>query len=138
MLATASRNPDMLSTLRHPRIWQVIGWLLIVAAVTLSLMPLPTLPSVSSGDKIAHAAVHAMLTLWFAGLYPRSRYVWIALYMFALGVCIELAQAAMRLGRQGDVFDVIANSVGIGAGLVLALVGLGDWVQRVEGWRRRL
>jgi hypothetical protein len=43
----------------------------------------------------------------------------------------------MALGRQRDFLDVLANSAGIVLGLTLALVWLGDWVQRVEGWARR-
>jgi len=127
----------MLATLRHPRIWQVIGWLLVVCAVILSLAPGPALPNVSMNDKVAHATIYAVLALWFAGLYPRSRYVWIALCLFALGVFIEFVQGAMALGRQRDYLDVIANSAGICVGLTLALFWLGNWVQLVEGWTRR-
>lgn len=127
----------MLDTLRHPRFWLVAGWLLVLGAIVVSLVPAPSLPSLGVSDKIEHTITYAVLTLWFAGLYPRSRYVWIGACMFGLGVGIEFAQGAMQLGRQRDYLDVIANTAGIGVGLTLALIGLGDWVQRVEGWRRR-
>ena len=129
-------SPDMLATLRHPRLWQVIGWLLVLGAVYLSLSPGSTVPGLIN-DKVAHATTYAVLMLWFAGLYPRPRYVWIALCLFLMGVFIEFAQGAMALGRQRDYLDVLANSAGIALGLTLALGWLGDWVQRVEGWTRR-
>jgi VanZ family protein len=128
----------MLATLRHARFWQVLGWLLVLGAIYLSLTPGSALPKdMLVNDKVAHATTYALLTLWFAGLYPRSRYVWIGLSLFALGVFIEFAQGAMGLGRQRDLLDVAANSMGICLGLMLALAWLGDWVQRVESWTRR-
>ena len=127
----------MLGTLRHPRFWLTIGWLLVMGAVIVSLVPGRSLPNLGVSDKLEHTATYAVLTLWFAGLYPRSRYFWIGAGMFALGTGIEFAQGAMNLGRQRDYLDVIANTAGIGVGLMLAVIGLGDWVQRVEGWRKR-
>jgi glycopeptide antibiotics resistance protein len=70
--------------------------------------------------------------LWFAGVYPRARYLLIAGSLFCLGVFIEGGQYAMHAGRQADVRDVIANSTGILVGLTLAWLGLGQWTQRVE------
>ena len=127
----------MLDTLRHPRLWLVIGWMLVVGAIIVSLIPTRSLPPLGVSDKFEHTVTYAVLTLWFAGLYPRTRYFWIGVGMFALGTLIEFAQGAMNLGRHRDYLDVLANSVGIAIGLGLALAGLGDWVQRVEGWRRR-
>ena len=127
----------MLDTLRHPRFWLVIGWLLVMAAIVVSLVPGQALPHLGVSDKLEHTTTYAALTLWFAGLYPRARYVWIGFWMFALGVGIEFAQGAMQLGRQRDYLDVIANSVGIGLGLTLAIIGLGNWAQWVEAWRKR-
>jgi VanZ family protein len=127
----------MLLPLRHSRGWLVVGWLLVVIATILSLMPGSSLPRVPLGaDKVEHAVCYAGLTLWFTGIYPRSRYVTIAIALLAMGIAIEWAQGAMHLGRSRDVRDVIANSAGIGAGIVLALVWLGGWAQRLEEWMR--
>lgn len=127
----------MLGTLRHPWLWQLLGWVLVVGAIVLSLLPVAQLPPINANDKLEHAITYAVLALWFAGMYPRSRYVWIGALLFFMGLFIEWAQGAMQLGRQRDYRDVIANSVGIGVGLALAFFWLGDWVQRVEGWTRR-
>jgi glycopeptide antibiotics resistance protein len=77
------------------------------------------------------------MTVWFAGIYPRSRYALIALGLFLMGIVIEWVQGAMNLGRESDLRDVLANSVGIVAGLTLALAWLGGWAQRLESWTRK-
>jgi VanZ family protein len=127
----------MLGTLRHPWLWQVLGWALAIGATIASLVPGQQLPTIPSGDKVLHLLTYAVLAVWFAGLYPRTRYVWIAALLFLMGLSIEWAQGAMSLGRQRDYRDVIANSLGIGLGLAIAVFWLGDWAQRLEAWTRR-
>jgi VanZ family protein len=127
----------MLLALRHPRVWLVIGWLLVAASVYASLIPSYKLPPAGVNDKIEHFAAYVLLTLWFTGIYPRSRYVVIAIGLFCLGLFIEWAQGAMNVGRQADVRDILANSIGISVGVALALLWLGGWAQRLETWTRR-
>jgi VanZ family protein len=123
--------------LRHPWVWLGLGWLFIVCAVVASLVPGEKLPPTGLGDKVEHALGYTLLTLWFTGLYPRSSYVRVGLGMLALGVAIEIAQGAMPFGRQMDFRDVIANSGGIALGLIIALIGVGGWAQRIEAWARK-
>ena len=127
----------MLLALRHPLVWLVIGWLLVALSVYASLIPPGSLPPAGVNDKVEHAVAYVLLTLWFTGIYPRSRYVVIAIGLFCLGLFIEWAQGAMSIGRQADVRDVIANSIGISVGVALALLWLGGWAQRLEAWARR-
>jgi VanZ family protein len=128
----------MLLPLRHPRFWLVLGWVFVAVATVASLVPVQRLPLPAGvNDKFAHVAGYGLLTLWFTGIYPRSRYVMIAIGLFLMGVLIEWAQGSMHVGRQADVRDVVANCAGIGVGLMLASVWLGGWAQRVEGWARR-
>jgi VanZ family protein len=119
-------------TLRHRRVWLVIGWIFVVGAVLASLMPSHNLPATGVNDKLEHAFAYTVMALWFAGVYPRSRYFVIGLGLFVLGVGIEWAQGAMNLGRYSDFRDVLANTTGIALGLALALAGLGGWAQRLE------
>jgi VanZ family protein len=118
--------------LRYPRLWLVGGWLLIGLAVIASLSPARDLPHVSGGDKMHHFIAYFSMTLWFAGIYPRSQYVWIGIAMVALGALIEGAQGAMGLGRQADLRDIVANTSGVTVALILACIGLGGWTQWVE------
>jgi VanZ family protein len=127
----------MLLPLRHSRTWLILGWVFIVLAIIANLMPARQLPPVRVSDKFEHMIGYTLLALWFAGIYPRSRYVVIALGLFVMGLCIEWAQSAMHWGRQGDLRDVVANCVGITLGLMLSFVWLGGWAQRIESWTRK-
>jgi VanZ family protein len=128
----------MLLALRHPRLWLATGWVLVVGAIIASLVPsdrLPTLGGIS--DKAEHIVGYAVLALYFAGMYPRARYPAIGVALLVMGIVIEGLQGAMQLGRQADLVDVYANTIGIVCGLVLALIWLGGWAQRVEALTRK-
>jgi VanZ family protein len=129
----------MLLALRHPRLWLVSGWILVVLAVIASIVPLTELPKVVGGisDKLEHVVGYAVLALWFAGIYPKSRYPLIGVGLLVMGIVIEGLQGAMNVGRQADLNDVYANTVGIVSGLLLALIWLGGWAQRVETWTKK-
>ncbi len=128
----------MLLALRHPRLWLVSGWILVVLAVITSIMPLSELPKMGGlSDKVEHALAYAVLALWFAGIYPKSRYPLIGIALLVMGIVIEGLQGAMNLGRQADMRDVYANSFGIVSGLLVALIWLGGWAQRVESWTKK-
>jgi VanZ family protein len=127
----------MLLALRHPKLWLALGWTFVALAVVASLLPGQALPPTGVSDKLEHTVAYGLLTLWFTGIYPRSRYVIIAAGLFAMGVAIEFAQEAMHLGRTADVRDVIANTLGIVVGMTLALLGVGGWLQRLEALSRR-
>jgi glycopeptide antibiotics resistance protein len=45
---------------------------------------------------------------------------------------VEIAQSLMPFGREGDAVDLIANTLGIGIGWLLARFGLADWPSWVE------
>lgn len=129
----------MLSGLRYARIWSGFGWLAVIAAITLSLMPNTVLQGASLDDKFEHAVGYALLTIWFCGIYPRSRYWVIATGFLFLGIAIEVLQGGMHWGRQGDVYDVFAGAIGIALGVLLAWVTpFGDWARRVETLLMRL
>lgn len=129
----------MLLALRHPRLWLVSGWILVALAIALNIMPSHDLPKLGGiNDKIEHAMGYTVLSLWFAGIYPRARYPMIGVGLLVMGIVIEGLQGAMNVGRQADLRDVYANSAGIVCGLVIALAWLGGWAQRVEAWTRKL
>jgi VanZ family protein len=118
--------------LRYPKFWVGMGWLAVAFTIFICLLPGKELPNTGLNDKVEHITAYALLSLWFAGVYPRTRYALIAIGLFCLGVFIEGGQYVMHAGRQADVHDVMANSTGIIVGLTLAWLGLGEWTQRVE------
>lgn len=89
----------------------VIAWL--------SLSPAETLPTVNLWDKAEHALAYLALGLIGAWAFP-NRLGWLAVGLIAFGVLIEVGQATMGLGRQGDLLDAIANSLGVAIGIGLA------------------
>lgn len=121
---------------RYARLELLTGWVMVLVVIVVCLVPQQELPKTGLSDKTEHFIAFCGLMLWFAGLYPRSRYLLIAGVLFVLAVAIEVAQHTMGLGRHGDVMDVVADSIGIVLGLVLAYAGLGRWAQWIDGWTR--
>jgi VanZ family protein len=80
-------------------------------------------------DKAEHAIAWAVLT--GAGLLLSTKRRWaIPLFAFLFGAAVEILQAVMPFGRDGDWHDLAADSVGIAAAW---LVWLG---MRRLGWVR--
>ena len=90
----------------------------------LSLSPMRELPSVSMWDKSEHFIAYAVLATVCLLLFP-GRPGRIIAGCIAFGVLIEVLQALMGFGRQGDWRDALANSIG-----VLLAVG----VERLVRW----
>ncbi|MET0658468.1 MAG: VanZ family protein [Steroidobacteraceae bacterium] len=119
---------------RYGRWWLAIGWLMVLTVVVVCLVPAQELPETGMSDKSEHLIAFCGLMLWFAGLYPRGSYWRIVGALLALAAVIEIAQAVMNLGRYGDIWDVVADAIGIAIGLALAYAGLGRWAQWIDGW----
>jgi VanZ family protein len=125
--------------LRLARLWWAMGWA-IVAFITISCLEPPRyVPNLHLWDKFEHASAFFGMTVWFGGLVRRSRYPLIALPMLLFGGGIEIAQGAMKLGRDEDIMDFAADTVGIALALVVLYLGLGAWTRWVERllWRAR-
>ena len=84
----------------------------------LCLAPAKALPKVSLWDKAEHSLAWAVLAgmgLVFWPTRPRR----VAAYALTLGAVIEVLQAVMPLGRDGDWHDWIADSIGVAAALLV-------------------
>lgn len=123
--------------LKFPRLWTAGSCIVVAAALYTCLAPVemlaPQLELVS--DKLQHSVGYIALAVWFGGLYPPARYWAIAAGLFFMGVSVEILQGLMDLGRHADVQDLLANTLGIAAGLLLARLGLGQWTRRLESLR---
>jgi VanZ family protein len=89
----------------------------------LCLAPREELPQEGLGDKPEHAIAWFVLTLSGYVLAPRRARA-IPAYALALGVIVEVLQATMGLGRNGDLRDLVADTTG-----TLAAVAV-FWVAR--------
>ncbi len=118
--------------LRYRFWWIAGGVVMALAVIVTSLLPAADLPSVQLWDKFEHAFAYFALAAWFGGAVRPDRYLRLALVLVALGIAIEIAQGTMGFGRTADLRDVLANSVGIAIGLIVALLGVSGWMRGVE------
>ncbi|MDO8900501.1 MAG: hypothetical protein Q7V15_04020 [Phenylobacterium sp.] len=96
--------------------WAAFG-LCLAAILFLSLAPSDATPAPDlGGDKVRHALAYFVLT--GLGLFAFGPRLVLLAAIFALGAGVEIAQALMGLGRQGDLIDLLANL----SGEVLALM----------------
>jgi VanZ family protein len=112
--------------------WLTLGWGLVLAVVYLSLTPKPpSTDMIYFGDKIGHFLAYATLMGWWSQI--DSRHCRLALSFMLLGLALEIAQSFTDT-RQGDVFDMAANSFGLGLGWLSTWLKP-DWL---SGLDRRL
>lgn len=122
-------------------LWRTAGRFLIAAALLIALLPAPkVIGSVAFGDKIGHLVAFAALMLWYAQLYAGRDRWRCALALVGFGALIELLQALVPY-RSADGWDLLADAVGVGVGLLLAYSRLGDALAACEAgvlaWRAK-
>lgn len=94
------------------------AWIVAVGFVTtLSLLPSFAPPGDYGLDKLLHAAGYAILALLPHAAFEKRHVALAAAFaMIPLGCAIEVAQGFVP-GRYGDVWDALANSSGVFAGV---------------------
>lgn len=122
----------MLTELRFARFWLVFGWVSVVLAMYVSLMPVQSVSAPAWNDKLLHGLGYFLLTFWFCGIYPRSHYWKIGLAMLGMGLLVEVLQGAMQLGRHAELMDLVADIAGIVPAVLLALTPVGRWPRWIE------
>jgi VanZ family protein len=107
--------------LRFANLWIGVGWLLVAGLVVTSLAKLPfDLESPRYSDKLAHVLAYLLVMGWFAQIWTARRLLLgHAAFLVALGVALELLQGGTGY-RTADVFDAMANAVGVLLGALSA------------------
>ncbi|MEM7279019.1 MAG: VanZ family protein, partial [Pseudomonadota bacterium] len=82
-------------------------------------------------DKLQHLISFLALTLWFAGAYEKRHYLHLGIGLLLFGLSIEIVQGQTS-HRTADLYDFLADALGVGLGLGLALAGFGRWCYWVE------
>lgn len=107
--------------------WLAIAWtalILILCWTPPSRLPMseegPSFFHLAGLDKIIHGAIFAVFALlWRRATSPGSAPI-VAVSGLALAVITEIGQATPMVGRDGDLWDAIADLAGVAAGLALA------------------
>jgi VanZ family protein len=123
-------NPD----LRHRTLWLVVGYLLIALVIYLSLSssPVEIDTDLPYQDKLFHFIAYFVLTFWFLQIYHiRHHVIVLVVLFFCLGMTMEYLQG-FDTNRYSEVADMIANSLGVMAGVGLSLTPLRYTLMKVE------
>jgi hypothetical protein len=106
---------------------RVLFWTAVLVTFVSAQMPVTHTLRLFPWDKAEHFAAFFVLTLLAVAAYPRAPLVILALWLSLFGCVIELVQALPIIHRDCDIWDWVADSVGIGAALLPMLF---------DRWRR--
>ena len=122
--------------LRRLPMWLALWFAGITAVVVVCLLPGQDLPRIPLSDKVEHALAFAALAASAVQLFVRGLPLLVAAVgLLALGVGIELAQAGFTTTRAMEGADVVADAIGIAAGMLVAWTPLRDVLLKVAGTR---
>jgi hypothetical protein len=107
----------------------------LIAVLVLALLPVPRLKEfgIDVGfhyDKLNHASAFAVLTFLGALGWP-DRKARLIVFLALVGAAIEVLQGTALIARDLDVFDWVADCVGMACGLVAVICA--NWILRRRG-----
>ena len=98
-----------------------VGWAMVAAIVWLSLTPAPPRVDFRESDKIGHLLGYGGVMFWFSQLYAKTKTrISYGTGFVAMGITLEFIQGALGY-RTYEVFDMVANSLGVVLGWAAAL-----------------
>ena len=104
-------------------------WLAIATVIVACLLPGSDLPELPVNDKLEHALAFLVLAASAVQLYRRGKpLLVVGAGLLALGIVIELAQHLLTSSRVMEPGDVLADVIGIAAGLATAWTPMRDWL----------
>ena len=108
---------------------RALFWVAILFTFVSAALPAAHAPQLFPWDKAEHFTAFFVLTSLAGAAYPRVPLVILALWLSLFGCAIELVQALPIVHRDCDIWDWVADSVGIGAAIAAML--LGRWRDRM-------
>jgi len=119
--------------LRRRRTWLAMWWLAIATVVLACLLPGSDLPSIPVSDKLEHALAFFALSASAVQLFRRGMpLLLVAGGLLLLGAAIEIAQHLFTTSRAMELGDLVADALGIAAGLATAWTPLGDLLLKLD------
>ena len=102
--------------------YRILFWLCAMAAVIVSLVPTTGAQLFDLQDKVAHVVLYASLYFIAVQAYGSSfSLLLLAIMVIGFGLSLEIAQS-MTSYRYGDIWDFVANSIGVIAVWLLLLM----------------
>lgn len=114
------RAGGILKPLQRPWLWLGLWWMAVALVVVLSLVPPPmSMPVPPHGDKIEHLLAYAALSASLVQLVRQGPALVLGgAGLVLLGLALEWAQASLTTTRQAEAADALANTLGVGLGLL--------------------
>lgn len=111
----------LIKQLSEPRLLLVIALGFSILATLLFLLPASGVPEIPTPgiDKLAHVGIFfigSSLWLWFTKVANSSiitKILWVCVVIFGYGIIIETLQELFFETRTADLWDILANTVGI-------------------------
>jgi VanZ family protein len=122
--------------LRYRRAWIGSIWLLVVAIVTVSLMPSAGPASVAGLDKVEHFVAYFTLAALGSAIVTNRLLPWVMAGAMVLGLALEVMQALMTETRSASWADVLADAAGIWTAWWIFRRRAG-WAAVAEDWLAR-
>lgn len=102
----------------------------LATVIAFSLLPQENVPETGLWDKWNHALAYGLLTISGGiGFKGRRSLLTVGIGLVVLGAVLELAQSATP-DRDGSIYDVVANFVGIAIGSVAVAGSSSFWRDR--------
>jgi len=119
--------------LRFLKTWRLIAFVNIGIIIYLSLTPTPEdIGQIFGLDKVLHVLAYSFSMFWSNLCYRRKKYIVLfSVGLILMGIILEIAQG-MTDYRTMSPYDMIANSVGVFLGLVLARTRLSMMLSYIE------
>ena len=118
--------------LRFARAWFVAALLLLGFALSITLCPVPhKVLDFTLSDKLAHALAFMGFMVIFSGLVRSEYWRFVFVALLAYGGAIEVLQLGVP-SRSAEWADLLADAVGLLAGLYIARRWLADWCLWLE------
>ena len=106
-----------------------MAYAVLALVAVLSLIPSP---DIGANDKFMHYLTYFILSAGFTTLVRHNRsLILIAVGLIGYGILLEFLQG-MTGYRYMEVYDMLANSIGVLCGLLVRLSAIPCWFRRVE------